>query len=62
MDKSNTERILFKNGKYYYPMLEIDIMYMQADGAYTNIYLIDRKISVAKSLKDVFENLDRPRT
>lgn len=52
-------RLLFKNGNYYYPIQEEDILYLTADGAYTLIYLKDRKISVSKHLKDVVEKLNK---
>lgn len=54
-------RLLFKNGNYYYPLMEDEILYISADGAYTNIHLNSRKISIAKSLKEVERNLDTAR-
>lgn len=51
-------RLLLKNGTYYYPVKVEDIIYLEADGAYTSVYLKDRKISVSKNLKDVANSLD----
>lgn len=59
LNPMESPRLLFKNGNYYYPVQENDILYISADGAYTLIYLKDRKISVSKHLKDVMEKLNK---
>lgn len=51
-------RLLLKNGSYYYPVKTEDILYLVADGAYTMVYLTHKKISVSKSLKTIMSKLD----
>lgn len=41
--------------------MEDEILYLAADGAYTNIHLTNKKISIAKSLKEVERNLNANR-
>lgn len=55
---SSHTRFLFKNGAYYYPVKTEDILYLVADGAYTTVHLMDKKISVSKSLKEIAAKLD----
>ena len=51
-------RLLLKNGSYYYPVNTEDILYLVADGAYTTVYLVNKNISVSKSLKAIVSKLD----
>ncbi|MFK7936665.1 MAG: LytR/AlgR family response regulator transcription factor [Saprospiraceae bacterium] len=52
-------KLLFKSGNFYYPLLQEQILYLSADGAYTNIHFGDRKISVSKSIKEASRYLDQ---
>lgn len=53
------DKLLFKSGNFYYPLLQEKILYLAADGAYTNIHFSDRKISVSKSIKEAAKYLDQ---
>lgn len=56
--ESKLNRLLFKNGSYYYPIKAEEIIYLVADGAYTTIHLEGKEISVSKSLKLIASKLD----
>lgn len=51
-------KLLFKSGNFYYPLVQENILYLTADGAYTNIHFKSRKISVSKSIKEAARYLD----
>jgi len=54
----SSNKLLFKSGNFYYPLLQEEILYLSADGAYTNIHFGDKKISVSKSIKEAARYLD----